>query len=219
VLTIEESESPALRRYVLAYGEALRIDNTDRQHYNHYFLVQNESDREVEGAAYDFLITNPQGVIFDFGMNAFGAHLLPINRHAIIAPREGVTLSVAIPEILPQLRTRSAAPPLHHMTIAPSHSVAFHNRTDSDIVLANNSANTRAGFHWHGPGEMVLIDAHFSPPLWGYVPMPPVDVHNDTPESGGITIPANTRITITAALGEDLEIWFPRTWARSLGVR
>ncbi|MCL2197695.1 MAG: hypothetical protein FWB80_02120 [Defluviitaleaceae bacterium] len=51
-----------------------------------------------------------------------------------------------------------------------------------------------------------------------YVPQRPVDVRRDLPEDGDIILPANGRITVTAALGEDLEIWIPRSWARQMRI-
>ncbi|MCL2840953.1 MAG: hypothetical protein FWE05_09310 [Defluviitaleaceae bacterium] len=49
-----------------------------------------------------------------------------------------------------------------------------------------------------------------------YVPHPAVNIRADVPQSGDIFLPAGERLRITAALGEDLEIIMPRSWARQL---
>jgi len=51
-----------------------------------------------------------------------------------------------------------------------------------------------------------------------YVPSRRIRLNSDIPEQGNIYLPTNTRLTVTAALGTDLEIWMPTTWARVLGL-
>ena len=260
-LTIESRNEAALYRIELTYGEVLQIDNSDRQRYNRYFLVQSFEDRETSGFVYDFVMTANDGTVMDYGAGIFGYHHLPINRRITLMPQEGETLYVAFPEswLGSTLRTRRVShAPLHRVTVSPGRSIVLNNRTNNNFVIANNSRDTRAGFHIYGQGEMVrryqdfvinegeqINYGDFFPPgwsiifdyfdLWGFmnipappqferiphyefVPARPVNIHTDIPEEGEIFLAAGTRITLTAALGEDLELWLPRSWAQSLGL-
>jgi hypothetical protein len=104
-------------------------------------------------------------------------------------------------------------------------------RRYEDIVVNPNETINPGDFF--PPGWSVIFD-YFD--LWGqmdaipapprtervprdeFIPHAPVNVETDTPNSGDIILPANTRLTVTAALGEDLEIWMPRAWARQMGL-
>lgn len=217
-LTLEASEEIALVRQVFEYGEVLQINNNDRR-FNRSILIHNESERD---AGYDFVLFDAQNNILNYGVSETGLHVIPHMRRITIAPQTGATLSVAFPaEHARVLRIREAtAQPLHRVTIAPARTLSFHNRSENDIELSNNSRVGGAGFHLPGEGEYLR---HYNPVTGEYfyvfLPPPPIDVENDEPEHGSIVIPANSRITVTAALGEELEIWMPRALARQLGLR
>jgi len=90
------------------------------------------------------------------------------------------------------------------------------------------------------PGEMVS-PGNFFPPEWSLILpldlLPPVPAPprigqearyeyipnrrvrlSDPPEHGNIYLSAGSRLTITAAMGADLEIWLPKAWAALLGL-
>lgn len=215
-LAFSAHNAPALYRRVLEYGDVLRIDNNDRRQYSRAFLVENETGRAAE-FAYDFVLTNAGNAVFDFGFGAFGLYTLPPNRRVTLAPQDGVELSVAFPaRWRTSLRvTRMTEQPLYRITLTPGRSVTLNNHGETDFRLANNSRAGRAGFHLYGQGEWVEF---YYFPYRVFIPSRPVNLNTDTPLFGDIHLPAGTRFTIFAALGEDLEIWLPRLWARQMGL-
>ena len=223
-LVLTPSEEVALYSHVLSYGEVLQIENIDRRgRYNHLFLVHDESDRPRQGClAYDFIMLTSRNEMIDFGMRTFGYHHLPANRRVVLAPQPGTELSVLFPTAWSgrYLRTRvMTEAPLHHITLTPGQSIVIDNTHADQFVLRNNSVATEAGFHIHGPGHYERQDwmlAFGWTATYLYVPQPPLDLEADTPQTGDIVIPPNIRLTITAAWGEDLEIWLPMSWARRL---
>ncbi|MCL1844361.1 MAG: hypothetical protein FWF77_00450 [Defluviitaleaceae bacterium] len=217
LLVLEESENAALVRRVISSSDILQINNSDRW-YNRALLVQNENERDGE---FDFIITNAQNAVLEYGAVEAGRYVLPNSGRIILAPRRGAEFSIAFPaEFARHFRIREAAEqPLHRVTLTPGNSLTLFNRTDYVFAITNNSRAGGAGFHAFGEGEWVRrFDPEWEQYFYEFVPPRPVNIERDTPERGSIELPANSRLEITAALGEDLEILMPRTWARQLGL-
>ncbi|MCL1878205.1 MAG: hypothetical protein FWF80_05060, partial [Defluviitaleaceae bacterium] len=150
LLTLEESDVSALVRLEISYGEILQINNNDRW-YNRVLLVQNENERDSE---FDYVITNAQNNILDYGSVAEGRYVLPNSGRITLAPRRGSAFSVAFPaEHERHFRIREAAEqPLHRINLTPGNSVVLHNRTEYEFIISNNSSAARPG----GPGFHAL---------------------------------------------------------------
>ncbi|MCL2356496.1 MAG: hypothetical protein FWC70_04945 [Defluviitaleaceae bacterium] len=217
-VTVEESERAALVRRELSYGEYLQITNNDRR-LNRAVMVQNESERDADG--YDFIVTDANNNVSNYGVASFGLHVLPYTRRLTIAPQRGSTISVSFPaEQSQHFRFREVnTPPLHRITVAPGNSVSFNNRTERDFAISNNSRPGGAGFHTLGEGEYErFYEADRTQYFYVFRQPPPIDIHNDTPRTGDMLLAAGERRSFTAALGEELEIIMPRAWARTLGL-
>ena len=122
----------------------------------------------------------------------------------------------------------------------PSSNAGFHVQREGELVrvyeqVQINIGETLPAGQFFPPGWSVVLDEHFdgligrlpriaAPALFAtayryvYVPALEVNINRDSPSSGGIHIAAGERATIIAALGEDLTIWMPMSWARQLGI-
>ena len=207
-LAISATNRQALVRHSLRQGETLRVDNTGRL-YNRTVVIENDSTRRAGWNDFDYEFTLTQITaatnynVFDFGISQAGVFVIPPNNRLNIMPAEGASLSAAFPAewYNRYIRVQTAAQaPIHRITLAPGSRITFNNRTRDDFEIENNSGPGSAGFHVRRPNDTGRL-------------------RPDEPrETGSISLPAGANFTIVAAVGENLEMWMPMTWARRLGL-
>jgi len=199
ILVIEASSTPALFRQIIEDGQAININNTNRN-FNRPLLIEHEQGRlPAGGQFYEYVLTQNRAVVA-YGMSGLPGHSVLVNSRIEIAPSRGLAVSVAFPAQWygRDLRvTQASSPLLHRITLRPGQSITITNLTNNGFDLSNNSRAGGAGF---------FLGSRQGQRNRG----------NEVPLHGLINIPAGASQTITASPGVSLEIWMPRAWAREL---
>jgi plastocyanin len=193
------ADAPALYRSVLSYGEAVAVTNTDKTYGNQLTLAIEEGS--PSGRGYDYSFTDTKGELLEYGQSAVGLATIKNNQIMKISAQKGSELSVFYPyEMHEKVFTAAESDaPLHRITLAPGDRVTFTNRSRSKTYLIqNNSGEGLAAYYLRDKNNRTSIG------------------RNEEPVIGDINIPVNDTVTITAAAGDDFELWMPVEWVNEL---
>lgn len=195
-LQAERTEAQALTCQTLTENKAVEIVNQDRK-YDRFLWVESASGARSFPVKYDYVVKNDKSTVMDYGVGSEGELYLYGGGRAVIMPQAGVTLSVSCPSEWYGKSiniSEASASPLYRAKLKPGQRLKLESR--SNLTYNIQTADGRYYLRYDGDNSRVAA--------------------SESTHTGVFEVPPNTKITVIAAAGSDLEICMPRDWAGKL---